>query len=186
MTIPKNITVIPIFSFEEIEEYLDPSIPVEYKKSIQEALSMYENTLPARSIFVDGLNHTLRGRSEQFVVPFKLVFKSYGEQKKALLAQVPYLLGLVKHQSFLKNFDHIRSIEVLENKPGGLFKGRGGKELYLCLKKNDDKYVISISNYIEKGMINARTGISFACIGILSFYDSEYVSAEEALEEMAI
>lgn len=170
MTKLVSIVIDPITSLKEVKDFIDHSV-LKFENIIEEALSGYTHLLgEGREVVISGMNADVRNRSGLHQIPFDTLFKEYGD-KKDLLAQVPYLLGLVKHQSFLRRYQDIQSIEVFENKPEGLFKGAFGRPSYLCLRRVGTGYVVAISTYVHKGVINAEAAVSPNCIKVLSFLD---------------
>ncbi len=166
-----SIFIDPVISLRELKKFIDPPV-LKYEGLIDSILAeQYSHLInEEREVVVSGMNADVRGRSELHQIPFGTLFKEYGD-KRDLLAQVPYLLGLVKHQSFLRRYQDIQSIEVFENKPEGLFKGAFGRPSYLCLRRVGTGYVVAISTYVHKGVINAEAAVSPNCIKVLSFPD---------------
>ncbi len=170
MTKSISIIIDPIVSLKGIEHLVDSEV-LKYGDCIEEALTRYEHLAGCiREVVVSGMNSHLKARTGLSQIPFETVFREYGD-KRDLLAEVPYLLGLAMHPDFLRQLQQVQSIEVFENKPEGLFKGIFGRSSQLCLRRVGIGYIIAISSYVHKAVINAGAAMSPNCIGVLSFPD---------------
>lgn len=174
--------VRPVFCLEEVKEFIDKDV-WDCRLVVDLALAKYDHEMPTRSITLSAMNPHLSARSFLKQIDFETVFQRYGPQQD-LLAEVPYLLGLVKHQSFLRRFQDFQTIEVFENKPEGLFYGKFGKNArHLCLHRSGSGYMVGISQYIQDGKMNASLGRSTNNLRVLTFVKESMTEAGQNKQE---
>lgn len=173
----KSIVVEPVFSLDGLG-FVDADV-LSYERIINKALSKYKKLITTpKTVTLSLLNAHLKVKHALIPIRFEEVFKAYGDQQH-LLATTPFLLGLSLHQDFLRHFQSIQTIEVLENKPEGLFESKIGKRpLQLCLRRMGGGYFVCISEYIQKGFLNVTGRESSNSINILYFVEEKEVYEE--------
>ena len=169
----KIIAVSPVFSLldSRLQGLITDEVLV-YKDAIEEALKKYDVVpIGSRNISIDKLHTRLSGKTATQPLSLKKAIYVYWGKEQITK---PFLLGLVTEQSFLGKIQDIQSIEIFEEEQ--LFVDRFGRKSQLCLRRRGSGWVVDISTYVYKGLINAGERESSSSINTLSF-------VEESVEE---
>lgn len=171
----KVIQVLPIFSLkdERLKGLLSSRV-LFYEDVIEKALQKYgDHKIGPREISVDLLNIRLRNivscNSESLQ---KAIYIYYGRET----VTHPFLLGLATEQKFLSKINDILSIEIFEEEQ--LFFDERKRASQLCLRRTEKNWIVDISTYVHKNLINAGERESGNSINTLSFIEETQTEEE--------
>lgn len=182
MAKPKVIAVTPIFSL--LDEKLAGLVTKEalvYQEVIEKSLERYKD-IPrvTRTISIDKLHTRLSGTHATISLALQKALFIYYEKEEIT---TPFLLGLAVEQLFLEKIQDIQSIEIFEE--GQLFLDRLGRSTQLCLRRRGSVWVVDISTYVYRGLINAGERESATSVNKISFVEAPVEELAEKSEDLS-